>query len=70
MGTLEDNVEKALETGISIGDPLENLEGGSYTGDVEKWKKEGSRNGAYLSEGGQWGGNWRGVPLLVTPKIC
>jgi len=36
MGTLEDNVEKALETGISIGDPLENLEGGSYTGDVEK----------------------------------
>jgi hypothetical protein len=36
MGTLEDNVEKAMETGISTGDPLENLEGGSYTGDVKR----------------------------------
>jgi hypothetical protein len=29
-------VEKALETGISIGAPLGNLEGGSYNGDVER----------------------------------
>jgi len=29
-------VEKPLETGISIGAPLGNLEGGSYNGDVER----------------------------------
>ena len=29
-------VEKALETDISIGAPLGNLGGGSYTGDVER----------------------------------
>ena len=29
-------VEKGLETDISIGAPLGNLEGGSYTGDVER----------------------------------
>ena len=29
-------VEKALETGMSIGAPLGNLEGGSYTGDDER----------------------------------
>ena len=32
----EGNVEKALETGISVGASLGNLEGGSYTGDVER----------------------------------
>jgi len=31
-------VEKALETGILIGVLLGNLEGGSYTGDVERRK--------------------------------
>jgi hypothetical protein len=30
------NVEKALGTGISIGVPLGNLEGGLYNGDVER----------------------------------
>ena len=30
------HVEKALETGISIGAPLGNLEGDSYNGDVER----------------------------------
>jgi len=29
-------VEKALETGITIGAPLGNLEGGLYTGDFER----------------------------------
>jgi hypothetical protein len=29
-------VEKTVETGISIGAPLGNLEGGSCTGDVER----------------------------------
>ena len=42
--------------GISIGAPLQlrrtwNLEGGSYTGDFERCMKEGSSNGASLSEG-------------------
>jgi hypothetical protein len=32
----EGYIEKALETGMSIGVPLGNLEGGSYTGDVER----------------------------------
>ena len=38
-------------TSLSIGAPLGNLEGGSYTGDFARWTKEGSRNGASLSEG-------------------
>jgi hypothetical protein len=44
-------VEKALETGIFKGAPLGNLKGGSYTGGVERLMKEGSKNGASLSEG-------------------
>jgi hypothetical protein len=36
LRTLEDNVEKALEKGISIEASLENLEGGSYTGHFER----------------------------------
>jgi len=40
-----------VETGLSlsIGALLGNLEGGSYIKDVERWMKEGSRNG--VSEG-------------------
>ena len=30
---------RVLETGISIGAPLGNLEGGSYTRDFERWVK-------------------------------
>jgi len=44
-------VEKALETGIPIGAPLGNLEGGCYTGGLERRMKEDSRKGASLSEG-------------------
>jgi hypothetical protein len=45
-----------LGTRISIGAPLQlritwNLEGGSYTGDFKRRMKEGSSNGASLSEG-------------------
>ena len=36
----EGYVEKALETGISIGAPLGNLEAGSFTRDFERWMKE------------------------------
>jgi hypothetical protein len=39
------------QTSLSIGAPLGNLEGGSYTGGFARWMKEGSRNGASLSEG-------------------
>ena len=57
MGNLEDMLKKkASGTRISIGAPLQlrrtwNLEGGSYTGDFERCMKEGSSNGASLSEG-------------------
>jgi hypothetical protein len=50
-GDPERDVEKALETGIPIGAPLGNLEGGCYTGGLERRMKEGSRKGASLSEG-------------------
>ena len=45
-----------------------NLEGGSYTGDFERWTKEGSRNGACLSERALWGEPGRRAPLLGTSK--
>jgi len=45
-----------------------NLEWGLYTGDFERWMKEGSRNGASLFEGGPWGGPGGRTPLLGTPK--
>jgi hypothetical protein len=38
-------------TSLYIGDPLGNLEGGSYTGNIERRMEEGSMNGASLSEG-------------------
>ena len=40
---------------------------GSYTGDIEKWMNEGSRNGACL-RGIPWRGPWGWAPLLATPK--
>jgi hypothetical protein len=36
---------------LFIGDPLGNLEGGSFTWDFERWIKEGSGNGTSLSVG-------------------
>jgi hypothetical protein len=38
-------------TSLSTGAPLGNLEGSSYTGDFERWMKEGSRDRASFSEG-------------------
>jgi len=35
----EGYVEKALESGISIGAPVGNLQGGSFTRDFERWMK-------------------------------
>jgi hypothetical protein len=47
---------------------LGNLEGVSYTGDFGRWMKEGSRNGASLSEGAPWGEPGGRDPLLSTRK--
>jgi hypothetical protein len=53
---------------LFIGAPVGNLEGGLYTGDFERWMKEGARSGASLSEGALWGKPWGRAPLLGTPK--
>ena len=53
---------------LSIGAPLGNPDGGSYTGKFERWMKEGSRDGASLSEGALWGEPGGRAPLLVTPN--
>jgi len=55
----EGYVEKALETGISVGAPLGNLEGGSFTRDFERWMRGNLGGGASLRElceGTCWGG--------------
>ena len=54
---------------LSMGAPLGNLEGGSYTGDFGRWMEEGSRSGASLSEGPLWGEPGGRAPLLGTPKV-
>jgi hypothetical protein len=56
-------------TSLSIGVPLGNLEGGSYTGDFERRMKESSRNEASLSDGTLLGQPGGGAPLLGTPKV-
>ena len=65
-------VEKALETDISIGAPLGNVERGSYNGDVERRMEEGSRNGVSFYEGVLWGesggGSFTGDPENVLSK--
>jgi len=38
------------QASLSIGTPLGNLEGDSFTRDFERWMTEGSRNKASLSE--------------------
>jgi hypothetical protein len=45
-----------------------NQEWGSYTWDFEWWMKEGSRNGASLSEGAPWEGPGGRAPFLGTLK--
>ena len=55
------------QASLSIGAPLGNLEGGSYTGDAERWMTEDS-NGASLSEGALWGEPGGRAPLLVNQK--
>ena len=49
---------------------LENLEGGSFNRDFERWIKEGFGNGESLSVGALWGeiGGEGGAPLLRNPK--
>jgi hypothetical protein len=42
--------------------------GGSYAGNFEWWMKEGSGNGASLSEGTAWAGPGGRAPLLVNPN--
>jgi len=44
------------------------VEGGSYTGDFERWMKEGSRNGASFSEGGFIRGTWREGSVTGDPE--
>ena len=55
---------------LSIGAPLGEQEGGggSYTEDFERRMKEGSRNGASLSEGTLWGEPVGGDLLLEISK--
>jgi hypothetical protein len=49
LGTLKDRYKRIWrQASISIGDPLRNLEGGSSTGDFERWMK-GSLGMGHLS---------------------
>ena len=57
-----------VSVAIKFHRPSWNLEGGSYTGDVARWMKEGSRNGASLCVGAVWGEPAGRAPLLGTPK--
>jgi len=65
-------LKRASGMGNSIGAPLQlrrtwNLEGGSYTGDCERYMEEGSSNGASLSEG-LHEGDQEGGPLYWGPQ--
>jgi hypothetical protein len=56
-----------MSLSLSMGGPLDlrgtwNLEGGLYTGDFERWVKEGSRNG-HLSAMDSIKGNLEGEHL-------
>jgi len=53
------------DASISIGDPLGNLEGGSCTGDFERWLK-GAPGKGHLSEVAHCGGPQERAPLLRT----
>jgi len=70
--TQEDSYKKVSGRGIYIGGPLEsrgtcNLDGGSCSGDFERCMKDGSSNGASLSEG-LHEGDLEGGSLPGTPK--
>jgi len=57
------------QASLSIGAPLRNLEGGSYTGYFERWMNDSSRNGASLSEGALWEKPGERATLLGTRKV-
>ena len=51
-----------------VSDGSGDLEGGSYTGDFERWMREGSGNGSSPSVGALWGEPVGRAPLLRIPK--
>jgi hypothetical protein len=56
---------------LSIGAPLGNLEGGSFTGDFERWMKGVLRGSASLSVEALCEENLEGGPLYWGPqRIC
>jgi len=62
-----------IKASLSIGAPLGKLEWSSYTGDIERRMKEGSRNGAFLSEGANEGNLMGGLLMLskaVEMGVC
>ena len=73
-GTLKVIQKKAVETSISIGTSLGNLEGGSFNGDFERRKKESSGKWASLSlslsfYGGSARGTRRECSFMGTLRI-
>ena len=68
-GDPEGYVEKALETGISVGALLGNLEWGSILWTLKDERRRALGMGHLSLRGSSVRGARRGAPLLVTPKI-
>ena len=70
MGTLKVMRERlGRQVSLSIGAPLGNLEGTSFTKDFARWMKEDTGNGASLSVGALWEEPGGGL-LYWGPWVC